>query len=64
MDENKIYSPLGDHSGLDSLKTVSLAIVVIFPSGIERILRNIEAGKTDTIYETDIDPAQYEKVIR
>ena len=55
-------NPLQQHFGVDA--SGKYDIVVRFPSGIERILRNVETGKTYTIYETDVDPAQFEKVIR
>ncbi|MFC1539623.1 CRTAC1 family protein [Candidatus Latescibacterota bacterium] len=55
-------NPLQQHFGVDNSGRYD--IIVRFPSGIERILRNIDAGKTYDIYETDVDPAVYEKVIR
>ncbi len=55
-------NPLQQHFGVDSSKMYD--IVVKFPSGLERILKNVEAGKTYDIYETDVDPAQYDRVRR
>ncbi|HUT62439.1 MAG TPA: CRTAC1 family protein [Anaerolineae bacterium] len=55
-------NPLQIHFGLDATKKYD--IVVKFPSGIERILENVGTGKTYDIYETDVDPAQYERVRR
>lgn len=55
-------NPLQQHFGVDSSKKYD--IVVKFPSGIERILKNVETGRTYDIYETDVDPAQYERVKR
>ena len=55
-------NPLQQHFGVDSSKMYD--IVVKFPSGLERIHKNVEAGKTYDIYETDVDPAQYERVRR
>lgn len=55
-------NPLQQHFGVDAAKKYD--IVVKFPSGIERIVTNVDTGKTYNIYETDVDPAQYEKVRR
>ena len=55
-------NPLQQHFGVDSSKKYD--IVVKFPSGVERTLKNVTAGKTYDIYETDVDPAQYERVRR
>jgi len=55
-------NPLVQHFGVDS--SGKYDIVVKFPSGIERILKNVEAGKTYNVYETDVDPAVYERVKR
>lgn len=55
-------NPLQQHFGVPAGRRYD--IVVIFPSGIERIMTNVEAGKTYDIYETDVDPAVYERVRR
>jgi hypothetical protein len=55
-------NPLVQHFGVDAAKKYD--IVVKFPSGIERTLPNVQAGKTYDVYETDVDPAQYERVKR
>ena len=53
-------NPLQQHFGVDSSKKYD--IVVLFPSGIEQTLKNVSPGATYTIYETDVDPAEYEIV--
>ncbi|MBT4484509.1 MAG: CRTAC1 family protein [Candidatus Latescibacteria bacterium] len=55
-------NPLQQHFGVNASKKYD--IVVKFPSGIESILKNVAAGRTYNIYETDIDPAKYERVRR
>jgi enediyne biosynthesis protein E4 len=55
-------NPLQQHFGVPSTGTYD--IVVTFPSGIEQTVKNAAPGKTYDIYETDVDPAVYEKVIR
>ncbi len=55
-------NPLQQHFGVDA--SGKYDIVVKFPSGIERIMKNVEAGKTYDIYETDVNPANYERVRR
>ena len=55
-------NPLQVHFGVDARKKYD--IVVKFPSGIERIVENVAAGKTYDIYETDVDPKEYERVVR
>jgi len=55
-------NPLQVHFGVDASRKYD--IVVKFPSGIERRLENVEAGRTYDIYETDVDTAQYERVKR
>lgn len=53
-------NPLQQHFGVDA--SGKYDIVVLFPSGIERIMKNVSAGATYTIYETDVDPDDYEIV--
>ena len=53
-------NPLQQHFGVPAGK--SYDIVVVFPSGIERVVKNVGAGRTIDIYETDVDPAVYERV--
>jgi len=53
-------NPLVAHVGLNKAK--SCDVVVKFPSGIERIVKNVSAGSTIDVYETDVDPAVYEAV--
>ena len=53
-------NPLVQHFGVDA--SGKYDIVVKFPLGIERILKNVDAGKTYDVYETDVDPAVYERV--
>jgi len=55
-------NPLIQHFGVDAAKKYD--IVVKFPSGIERVMKNVTAGKTYEIYETDVEPAVYEPVKR
>lgn len=55
-------NPLQQHFGVDASKKYD--IVVKFPSGIEKILKNVQPGKTYDIYETDVDPKKYERVRR
>jgi len=55
-------NPLQQHFGVDTSQKYDIAVK--FPSGIERVLKNVDAGKTYDIYETDVDPAKYEKVRR
>jgi len=50
-------NPLQQHFGVDASKKYD--IVVKFPSGIERILKNVVAGKTYNIYETDINTEDF-----
>ncbi len=53
-------NPLVQHFGVPS--SGSYDIVVTFPSGIERTMKNVSPGRTYDIYETDVDPAAYERV--
>ena len=53
-------NPLQQHFGVQGGKRYD--VVVLFPSGIRRELKNIEAGGTYDVYETDIDPKVYERV--
>jgi len=55
-------NPLVQHFGVPSPGKYD--IVVKFPSGIERTLKNVAAGQVYDVYETDIDPASYERVRR
>ncbi|MCD6307717.1 MAG: CRTAC1 family protein, partial [Candidatus Latescibacteria bacterium] len=55
-------NPLVQHFGVPSSGRYD--IVVKFPSGIERTMKNVAAGQVYDVYETDIDPASYERVRR
>lgn len=55
-------NPLQQHFGVPAMGKYD--IVAVFPSGTERILKNVDPGTTYDIYETDVDVNVFEKVKR
>ncbi len=53
-------NPLTAHFGLTSAK--SCDVVVTFPSGIERVVKNVKAGSTIDVFETEVDIETYDPV--